>query len=228
MSESISLEELGNRVKQKEEEKQMLEEEIKQSANVDIQTLNEYKKLKEELYVHGLSLKDPRILLSNLKTIREIGYEPQKIVSEFSRIKLKQTERELNNRCKALESLLDRYKDLFPLCEQIVGLGIGIGELLAFDTTVCEKAEMHNLSRNSGAYRVIEDIRDYIKLGGMKKQQCDIATQIYSLNQFSGRQKYNAIMALFKLQIQGFTEDQILNACKFLGNGRWMATTNIQ
>jgi hypothetical protein len=61
LSESISLEELGSHVKQKEEEKQMLEEEIKQrraileSAKVDIQTLNEYNKLKEELYVHGLS-----------------------------------------------------------------------------------------------------------------------------------------------------------------------------
>jgi hypothetical protein len=32
------------------------------------------------------------------------------------------------------------------LCEQIVRLPIGIGELLAFHTAVCEKAEMHNLS----------------------------------------------------------------------------------
>jgi hypothetical protein len=63
-------------------------------------------------------------------------------------------------------------------------------------------AEMHNFSRERAAYRVIEDIRDYDKLGGMKKQQSDIATQIYLLNKFSGRQN-NVIMALFKLQILG-------------------------
>ena len=91
---------MSDHIKQQQEEKRRLEEEIKQrraileSANVDIITLNEFKKLKEELNAQGLSLKDPRILLSVLKTIREIGYEPQKIVRELSRMKsLRQTER---------------------------------------------------------------------------------------------------------------------------------------
>ena len=92
------------------------------------------------------------------------------------------------------------------MCEQIVRLRISIDELLAFHTAVCERAEIHNLSRESAAYRVIEDIRDYDKLGGMRKQQSDIATQIYWLNQFSWRQN-NAIMALIKLQSQRVTED---------------------
>ena len=220
MSESISLEELGNRVKQKEEEKQMLEEEIKQrraileSANVDIITINEYKKLKEELNVHGLSLEDPRILLSILKTIREIGYEPQKIVREFSRIKsLRQTERELNNRCKALESRVAQYKEALPWCEEIGRLGIRNENLLTYHIAVCEKAEMHNISRESAAYRVIEDIQYYNKLGGMKKQLNNITMQICMMNQFSGRQNY-ALNALMKLQFYGITEDQILSLCK--------------
>jgi hypothetical protein len=59
MSESISLEELGNHINQREKEKQMLEEEINQrhaileNTNIDIQILNEYKKLKQELSAHG-------------------------------------------------------------------------------------------------------------------------------------------------------------------------------
>ena len=111
------LEELENRVKQKEEERQMLEEKIKQrratleGTKIDIQILNEYKKLREELNAQGLSLKDPRILLSVLKTIREIGYEPQKIVREFSRIK---SLRQLNNSCKALESWRARSREVLP------------------------------------------------------------------------------------------------------------------
>jgi hypothetical protein len=220
MSESIPLAVLADHIKRQQEEKQVLEEEIKQrraileSANVDIQTLNEYKKLKEELNIHGLSLKDPRIILSLLKTIREIGYEPQEIVREFSRIKsLKQTERELNNRCKDLQARLDRYKEVLPLCEQIGGLEIGIGELLAFDTAVCEMAEMNKLSRERAAYRVIEDIQNYNRLGGMRKQLNDISMQIFMMNQFLGRQNY-AVNTLMKLQFYGITEDQILSLCK--------------
>ena len=57
-SESIPLEELEDHIKQKEEEKQRLEEEIKQrraileSTNVEMQTINEYKQLKAELSKH--------------------------------------------------------------------------------------------------------------------------------------------------------------------------------
>ena len=37
------------------------------------------------------------------------------------------------------------------------------------------------------AYRVIEDIQVYNRLDGLKKQQSDVATQIYTLNRFSVR-----------------------------------------
>jgi hypothetical protein len=64
-SESIPLEGLENHVKQKEEEKQRLEEDIKQgraileSANVEVQTINEYEQLKAELGKNHLSFEDP-------------------------------------------------------------------------------------------------------------------------------------------------------------------------
>ena len=76
MSESIPLDMLADHIKLQQEEKQRLEKEIEeagtllQSKNIDIQSVNEYKRLKEELNVHGTSLQEPRILLSILKTIR--------------------------------------------------------------------------------------------------------------------------------------------------------------
>jgi hypothetical protein len=83
---------------------------------------------------------------------------------------------------------------------------------------------MHKLSMERAANRVIEGIRDYDKLCGMKKQQSDVAMQIYALNQLSRRQN-NAIMALFKLQSQGVREDQMLNVCRFFEEyGRGMAS----
>ena len=156
----------------------------------------------------------------DLKTIKQIGYEPQKIVNELSRIKsLRHTERQLSHSCKVLESRVGRYREVLPWCEEIVRLGIRNEELLTYHIAVCEKAEMLNISRERAAYRIIEDIRNYDKLGGLKKQLNDISMQILMMNQFIALRN-NTIMALFKLQIQGVTEDQILNACRFLENAR--------
>jgi hypothetical protein len=221
-SESIPVADLAGHVKQKEEEKQRLEEEIKhtrailESTNVDVQTINQYTHLKAELSKHGLSTEDPTRLLLILRTIKQIGYEPQKIVAEFSNIKsLKRREKALQNNCKILEERVAKCQSVLPLCEQIVRLPIGICELLAFHTAVSEKAELNNLSMESAAYRVIEDIHYYNRLGGMKKELSDVSTKVFAMNQLSGRQN-NAVMALLKLQCLGVTEDQILHLHKHL------------
>jgi hypothetical protein len=215
-SDSIPLEHLENHVKQKEQEKQRLEQEIKhkrvilESTNVDVQTINEYKQLKDELSKHRLSTEDPTRLLSILQTIKQIGYDPQKIVALFSYIKsLRQTEKGLEDNCKMLEERVARCRGVLPLAEQISRLPIGIGELLAFHTAVSDLAEMNNLSMESAAYRVIEDIQFYNKLGGIKKQLSDVSTKVLVMNQFLGRQN-KAVMSLFNLQSYGVTENQIL------------------
>ena len=99
-SESIPPAEVPDYIKQKLEEKQRLEEQIQeagatlQSKNVDIETINEFNQLKEHLSKHNLSLEDPTRLLSILQTIKQIGYEPQKIVAAFTNMKsLRQKER---------------------------------------------------------------------------------------------------------------------------------------
>ncbi|MDQ6865360.1 MAG: hypothetical protein M3044_16230 [Thermoproteota archaeon] len=92
-SESISPSEVTGLISQKLEEMQILEEEIKQrraileSTNVEIETISKYIQLKEDLSIHNLSLEDPTRLLSILQTIKQIGYEPQKIVAAFARMK---------------------------------------------------------------------------------------------------------------------------------------------
>jgi hypothetical protein len=216
-SESIPPAEIPGHINQKLGEKQRLEEKIQeagailQSKNADIETINEFIQLKEHLSKHDLSLEDPTRLLLLLQTIKQIGYEPEKIVARFSRIEsLRQTEKGLKNNCKIFEERIGRCLEVLPLCEQIARLRIGIGELLAFHTAVCEKAEMYNLSMESASYRVIEDIQYYNKLGGMKKELSDLATKVFVMNQLSARQS-NAVMALIKLLSHGVTEDQILS-----------------
>ena len=233
-SESIPLENLESHVKHKEEEKRMLEEEIKQrreildSSNVEIQTINEYKQLKSDLNKYHFSSEDPKRLLTVLTNLRGYRYDDKKIVAELSNIKsLKRRENALQYKCKLHEERMARCREVLPLCEQIVRFRIGIGELLAFHTAVSEKAEMHNLSMERAAYRVIEDIRDYEQLGGMKKQQSDVAMQIYALNQFSARQN-KAIMALIRLNAYGITDDEILNMYEILNRAGFESAASIR
>lgn len=109
---------------------QRLEEKIQQagaileSKNVDIQTVEEYKELEKELNTNGLSMEDIHILVS-LQTIRQIGYDPQKIVSDLKRVKsLRQTQKQLKNNCEMYVSRTTRYRDLLPLCEELVSFGV--------------------------------------------------------------------------------------------------------
>src|SRR5437660_8818614 len=134
----------------------------------DQNSSSEYKELKAELNKYHLSSEDPDKLVTVLNNIRHYGYHPKKIVAEFCNIKSRRRrEKALQDNSKRLEERMARCQSVLPLCEQIVRLRIGMGELLAFHTAVSEKAETYNLSIESAAYRVIEDIRDYDKLGGM-------------------------------------------------------------
>jgi hypothetical protein len=116
---------------------------------------------------------------------------------------------------------------VLPLCEQIFRLRIGIDELLAFHTAVCEKAEMYKLSKDRAAYRLIEDIRDSDKLGGMKKQLNDISIQIFMMNQFLGRRN-KAITSLLNMQCYGIGDDEIVRINEFLNSIRFNSAAKIQ
>jgi hypothetical protein len=184
-SESIPPAEVPVYTKQKLEEKNRLEEQILeagtviQSKNVDTETINEFNQLKEHLSKHNLSLEDPTRLLSILQTIKQIGYEPRKIVATFASMKaLRQKERQLKSNCEILEKRMSDARQVLPLLQQIRSMGIGIDKLLVFSVAVNEKAQALNLPISAAAYRVIEDIEDYNRIGGLKKEICRLAVQI--------------------------------------------------
>ena len=113
---------------------------------------------------------------------------------------------------------------MLPLAEQIMGFNIGIGEILAFHSAVYEKADMKRIPPDTAAYKVVEDIRDYSQLGGLKKEQNRLQQQIYMFNAFMAN-KQAALMSLIRLQSMGINEDQILNMDLFLQryNGQQLA-----
>jgi hypothetical protein len=53
---------------------------------------------------------------------------------------------------------------------------------LTFILAVDEKADMEGISRGAAAYRVIEELRDYSQLGGLKKEQDRLQQQIFMSN----------------------------------------------
>jgi hypothetical protein len=86
------------------------------------------------------SMETLRTLVSILQMIKQLGYNPQKTVTELAQIKsLRQTERRLKNDCKIQASRAARYKEIIPLCEQLLPLGIGFAELSAFHAAILRK-----------------------------------------------------------------------------------------
>jgi DNA-binding ferritin-like protein len=139
LSTSIPLDKMIDYIKRQQKEIQRINEEIEnartilEQKNVDIQTIDEFKKSEEELQKYNLPFESTPQLVSVLQTINQLGYDPQKIVKELGRIKsLRQIERRLKDNCKVLESRTNRYQEIIHLCEQLISLGIGFAELSAF------------------------------------------------------------------------------------------------
>jgi len=215
-SESITLEQVPEYIQQKLQQKQKLEEQIKeaeavlQSKNVAIETIDEHIHLKEELSKHSLSTKDITKLVNVIKNIEQEGFNTKKIVAKAMNMKsLKDTEKTLRNNCEMLAKRIDRYKDTLPLAERIVAMRINTAGLLALEAAVNDMAEMYNLPVYTAAFQVFNDIQDYNKIGGLKKQLAALCTQVYAVKEVCSHQN-QAMIALLKLQSRGITEEQIL------------------
>jgi hypothetical protein len=73
---------------------------------------------------------------------------------------------------------------------------------------------------SAAAYRVIEDIKNYNRIGGLKKEICRLATEIYAINEMSSPRN-KAITALLELQALGITDDEIVAVYEFLNRARF-------
>jgi len=71
---------------------------------------------------------------------------------------MKQTERDLKNNCKILESSATRLEEVPPMCEQVKWVGIGFSELVAFHRAVMKKGDTEKISYNNAAYALVNGI----------------------------------------------------------------------
>ena len=89
-----------------------------QSKNVNIQAINEYIQLSEELNKHRLSTKDIHKLLNLLLAAKEYMYDQGKIVAKLRNLKhLKNKENRLKRHCEILSGQVKECKFIaWPAC----------------------------------------------------------------------------------------------------------------
>ncbi len=221
-NESVPPDQLSNYIKQKLEEKQKIDRHIKeadatlQSKSVNIETINEYMKLNEKLNEYNLSFQDIDKLLNVLVNTKENRFDGKKIVAKLKKIqRLENKEEKLKRHCAVLSEQVKECNNALPLAQKIVALNIDIQQLLVFDNIVNQLAKQYNLPPYVAALSLFNEIRDYDKIGGLKKELSRLCQQIFVVNGICTNQN-KAMMAIINLQSRGITEDRILQLNNFL------------
>jgi hypothetical protein len=202
-TESIPLDQVSNYIEKKLEEKQKIDEQIKeadailQSKDVSIEAINEHIHLKQELKKYRLSTKDIHKLLNLLLAAKEYRYSPGKIVAKLRNIKrLENKEMKLKGSVDVLSKKEARYKDVIPF---IVAFGIGIQELIGLEVGIKEAAKVYNMSFCNSTMKLIEDVKSYNKIGGLKKEVSRLSQQVFVVNGICANHN-KAMMAMINLQ----------------------------
>jgi hypothetical protein len=102
-------------------------------------------------------------------------------------------------------------------------LQIGIDELIAFKAGINQAAKHYNLPPLTATLQLIDDIKKYNKIDGLKKEVAALYLQKYALDQACSRQS-QSLINLAKLKSYGITEDRILQLNNFLGNNEYKDT----
>jgi hypothetical protein len=167
-SESIPLDQVSSYIKEKLQEKQKIDEQIKeadallQSKNVTLEAIDEHIKLNEELNKHDLSTRDIGKLLNLLSNAKKYGFDDKEIADKLYNIQeLEWKEKELKDKCKKLSKKISKYRDVVPLAEDIAAWGIGIDELLALKVGMNLATKHYNLPPLTATMRLIDDIKKY-------------------------------------------------------------------
>jgi hypothetical protein len=222
--ESIPLDQVPRYIERKLEEKQKIDEEIKeadatlQSKNVNIQAINEHLALNEKLKEHSLSTQDIDRLVNVLINVKEYNFDGKKIVGKLRSIKrLEKKEERLRNNCEILSKQLIKYKEIIPLAELVHSMNISGRELISFKAALNEAAETYGLTPTSAALDVINLIMDYNKKGQLKRELSELSLQKYAIERFCSHHS-QVIKALLSLQSHGLTEERILYINSLLEN----------
>jgi|SRR5215212_1649552 len=220
-SEPIPLDQIPSYIQGKLEERQKIDEQIKeadatlQSKDINIEAINEHLQLNQKLKEHGLSFQDIEKLLNVLINAKENGFDPKLIVRKLRSIRrLEKKQERLKNSCEILSKKEAEYKELIPLAQKIVAMNIDINELLVFDNAVQEISKQYSLPSSVAAFRLFDEIKDYNKIGGIKREISRLSQQLIVVDGIcTNRNK--SMRAVLNLQSRGISEDRICTYTTF-------------
>jgi hypothetical protein len=90
-----------------------------------------------------------------------------------------------------------------------VAMNIDINELLVFDNAVQEISKQYSLPPSVAAFRLFNEIKDYNKIGGIKREISRLSQQLIVVDGIcTNRNK--SMRAVLNLQSRGISEDRIL------------------
>jgi vacuolar-type H+-ATPase subunit I/STV1 len=183
-TDSIPLDQVQNYIEKKLEEKKKIDEQIKeadatlQSKNVSIETIDEHIRLNQKLNEYNLSFEDIDKLLNVLVNAKENEFDGKKIVEKLKKIKgLQSKEEKLKKHCGVLSEQVKKCNNVLPLAQKMVALNIDIKQLLIFESTVNQLAKQYNLPPYVAAWRLFNEIKEYNKIGGLKKEVSRLSQQ---------------------------------------------------
>jgi hypothetical protein len=218
----IPLEKLEDHLKALMAEKETLQREIDDGRAIleDVESrrklVEEYAEMKVEMRRYGIGLEDPKQFSRLIQTLQRDNYDCAKILNAFADIEdTKRLRQEVDHDRQNLEARLEEVKDTLPFAEQLLQYGVGINEVLAFMLAVDEKAYMENIPRGAAAFKVIEELRDYSQLGGLKKEQNRLQQQIFMSNMIMTTRQ-QAFVSLMRLQTLGVTDMEIKNMAQLM------------
>ena len=87
--------------------------------------------------------------------------------------------------------------------------------LISVMLAVDEKTDMERISIGAAAYKVIEEIRDYSQLGGLKKEQDRLQQKIFMSNMIMTT-RGQALVSLMRLQALGVSDMEIKNMARVM------------
>jgi hypothetical protein len=222
----IPLEKLEEHVKTLVAEEEMLQREIDEGRAIldgvleDVESrtkiMEEYAQMKAEMRRYGIGPEDPKQFSRLIQTLQRDNYDCAKILNAFADIEnTTRLRQEVDHDRQNLEARLEEVKDTLPLAQQLLQYGVGINEVITFKLAVDDKADMESISRGAAAYKVIEELRDYSQLGGLKKEQNRLQQQIFMLNVIMTTRE-QALVSLMRLQALGVTDMEIKNMARLM------------
>jgi hypothetical protein len=171
------------------------------------------------IIIYGIGPEDPKRFSNVLQVLQRDNYDCAKILGAFADVDdVTKLRLEVDNAWRTLRPRLEEVKDTLPFAEQLLQYGVGINEVLAFMLAVDEKADVESISRGTAAYKVIEEIRNYSQLGGVKKEQDRLQQQIFMSNMIMTTRQ-QALVSLMQLQALGVTDMEIKNMAHLMDFG---------